>query len=109
MADELAALKDQNTAIIASNVDLMRENDFLRSEVTKLRSERDRLQAYSIDLTTRLDVVVETANNAKSEARKFAIKPVVPDNQLEQAGPEQQAAREIVASLPRRLPTNAFQ
>lgn len=104
MQDELRTSEKHVKELTMMNGDLMRENDFNRAEITKLRGERDRLQAYSIDLTARLDVISETISNAVNESRKFAVKPVVPVVVAVDDMDEQASAADIVARLPPRLP-----
>ena len=95
MRDALSFAEDQLRQAQMVSTDLLRENGWLREHYDSVKSERDRLQAYAVDLTTRIDVIVETAQNAKSEARKFAVRPVVPPAELADDG-----AAELVARLP---------
>lgn len=96
MRDALAFAEDQLRQAQMVNTDLMRENGWLREQYDATKSERDRLQAYAVDLTTRIDVIVETAQNAKSEARKFAVRPVIPPAEPH----ENDGAAELIARLP---------
>lgn len=75
MENELLSAKDRMRSQDMTIVDLMRESDFTRSQLAKVTTERDRLQAYAIDLTTRLAVIGETIASARSAAMQFAIKP----------------------------------
>ena len=112
MVDRVAALDDENRVLRSSNVDLMQENQMVREENLRLRGERDRLQAFSVNITTRMSVIKETIDGVVMESRQLAIKPVIPpqpDNAAEDQA-EQESARAMVAKLPERerLPVNQF-
>lgn len=108
MEDELAAMRDQFTQSTSMNKDLLRENEWLRESYDKAVLDKNRLQQYAMDLTARLNVIQETIANAVSEARQYAVKPIVPTPDV--ATPEEKEDRiaEIVAALPERLPVNTF-
>ncbi|MGY3278186.1 hypothetical protein [Bradyrhizobium sp. S3.7.6] len=73
MADELATAQDQIRTLMLTNTDLLREGDFTRAKLAKVTSERDRLQAYAIELTSRLGVIEETIIAAKQAAVRHAV------------------------------------
>jgi hypothetical protein len=93
LIEQLAATKTRLEDSKLMATDMLRENDFLKEQLCRVGQDRDRLQAYSIELTARIDVIIETADNAKNAARRFAVKmPMQPVEDTHHAAPEASVA-----------------
>lgn len=78
--NELRFLEDENLAkdeelrsTRAMNQDLLRRHEDLEARLEKMTVERDKIQAFAINIVTRLQVVGENIQNLMSEAGKAAI------------------------------------
>ncbi len=113
MENELLAARDRMRAQDMTITDLMRESDFTRSQLAKVTTERDRLQAYAIDLTSRLAVIRETIDHAQSAAMQTAIKPAeapaaAPVDKADESSVTVVRAAGIEPVAARGLPINKF-
>jgi peptidoglycan hydrolase CwlO-like protein len=68
MEAEVAKVERHNRELHETNERLLQENNILHEQLTDTKRERDRLQAYSVALTTRLDTIVDIVQAAKREA-----------------------------------------
>lgn len=75
------------------NIQLMTERDFYKEQFTLTDAERHRVTEYARDLTTRLDVIQELVRVTCSEARAFAIRPLVPKGMRPDAETEAMGVR----------------
>lgn len=107
MESDLMTAVDELRECKATQAHLLAEVDYLRSQIGKVTTERDRYQRYSIEISTRLSGIKETIAVAELASREFAMKPPVPMPQEGVAVPagELKQLEEIIS----RLPQNAYQ
>lgn len=102
---ELMLAVDEAKQLFRSNVDLANENALLRD---RLKIAEDRvvyLQGFSKTIITRFDVIKESVVALENEAREHGLRVVkAPHIETPEETAEIESAREIVASLPPRVP-----
>lgn len=98
LEDDKAELENQLRETRSMNHDLLRRCEGLEDENERLRVERDKFQAFAINLVTRLSVIGEGVQAAIKESGKHAIAAAGRQQEL-----RQEAARADTA-LPLRQP-----
>jgi hypothetical protein len=73
LEDENLALKDEIRSGKSAINDLDRANRDLTERLERITGERDKLQAFSINLVTRLHVISENVENIVKEAGRSAV------------------------------------
>jgi len=89
--DELAHFQERSLA-------LENENDRLKTELEAVKKERSYLQAYCVNVTTRLDVIQESIAAAKSEALKFSVRQGPSPHQAEDS-PDGDGAEDLIRRI----------
>jgi hypothetical protein len=73
LEDEKIAREEENRELRAMNGDLVKANDELKERLERMTNERDKIQAFAINLVTRLTVISENVANVIKEAGRAAI------------------------------------
>lgn len=74
MEDRLAAAEKECSELRDMNRGLIQENQLLKGNYKELRGHFARLQAYSVNLTTRLTIIQEVVGQAMNESAKIAAR-----------------------------------
>ena len=71
--DEKLALEEERRQLRSMNEDLLKSNRELDERLDRMTGERDKLQAFAINLVTRLTVISENVANVIKESGRAAI------------------------------------
>lgn len=71
--DELEALKLEFAQSQATILDLDKDNNRLREQLERALVDRDKLQAFAVNLTTRLQVISENVGSVIRESGRSAV------------------------------------
>lgn len=97
MERELILVRDELESYRSRCDHLEAQNASLSEELAQVKRERSYLQAYCVNITTRLDVIQESIAAAKSEALKFSVRQGPPPE------PEESEAGDGAEALIRQL------
>lgn len=101
LEDDKTALEDELRETRSMNHDLAKANDELKDRLERMTTERDKLQAYAVNITTRVQVFGEMAHSLIQESGRHAI--AAASRQQERRAEAERVGRPLPEPRPYRM------